>query len=390
MKTVPPKLPSTRTLLRTFLPYYASAWGLLLIVYAALLYSSVQLPLIIAVYAATLGMAPAAVCGLLIWRVCHAITWPSSRRARSVAAFFASHAVGAVIYAAVWTTPSVIQVFMYASRAEFRSYVATSVGWQLLLGAVLYAGIAGVAYAVQLSQRLREQEALAVRAELNALRAQLDPHFLFNTLHSITALVHSDPGAVEGVLERLASLLRYVLRDHRPPHDDVPLESELEFVRSYLALEQMRFGDRLLVTEDVDPDTLECLVPALTLQPLVENAIRHGLAPLLKGGTLHLSAQLDNETLMLTIADDGRGANKAAVEASSGFGLSAVKRRLAVRHPGHVVTQIRTAPDQGFTVTLRLPARAGVGTMLSRKDTNHDDRLAAVSPSGTALVGSGE
>jgi LytS/YehU family sensor histidine kinase len=224
--------------------------------------------------------------------------------------------------------------------------------------------IVGVAHALTAARRVREREAAAARAdaararaELSALRARLDPHFLFNTLHSVGALVRADSAAAESALERFADLLRYVLDAERGGRDDVALHDELAFVRSYLALEQLRLGERLQVVEEVDPDALECAVPPLTLQPLVENAIRHGLAPLARGGTLRVTAGFDGDLLALEVADDGAGADAATTSRAAGLGLSTVRQRLQGRWP-EARTDVVTAPGEGFVVRLRLPARA--------------------------------
>jgi LytS/YehU family sensor histidine kinase len=225
----------------------------------------------------------------------------------------------------------------------------------------LYGLVVGISYAMQSARRLRDQErraaraeALRVDAELRALRAQLNPHFLFNTLHSITALVRIDPTSGERALEQFAALLRYVLDVNRERSEEVPLEEEMGFVRTYLALETLRLGERLQVIEEIDPDALECLVLAFSLQPLVENAIRHGIAPRAGQGTLRVAANLVGEQLVLEVADDGAGADAAKV--GEGVGLSAVRQRLEARWGAQAHMEIVTAPQNGFLVRVTVPA----------------------------------
>jgi LytS/YehU family sensor histidine kinase len=225
-----------------------------------------------------------------------------------------------------------------------------------------------VGHAAAVGRALREREAAAARAELHALRAQLDPHFLFNTLHSLTALARRDPAAVERGLETFGALLRYVLDANRrggaelrgastrPADDDVTLADELAFVRDYLALERLRLGDRLRVEESLDDDAHECLVPAFALQPLVENAIRHGIAPRASGGTLRLAATLDPpDTLVVEVADDGVGCDADAPSVAGGLGIALVRRRLAARFGSTARVEIATRPAQGFRVRVSLP-----------------------------------
>jgi LytS/YehU family sensor histidine kinase len=199
-------------------------------------------------------------------------------------------------------------------------------------------------------------EALRIDAELRALRAQLNPHFLFNTLHSITALVRIDPADGERALEHFAALLRYVLDVNRERSEEVPLEEELGFVRTYLALERLRLGDRLQVKEEIDPDALECLVLGFSLQPLVENAIRHGIAPRAGEGTLRIAANLEGDQLVLEVADDGSGADGTAVAEAAGVGLNAVRQRLEARWGNDARLEIVTAPRNGFLVRMVQPA----------------------------------
>jgi len=205
-------------------------------------------------------------------------------------------------------------------------------------------------------RRAARAEALMIDAELRALRAQLNPHFLFNTLHSITALVRLDPASGERALEQFAAILRYVLDVNRERSEEVQLEEELGFVRTYLSLERLRLAERLKVVEEIDPEALECLLPAFSLQPLVENAIRHGIAPRAGEGTLRIFANLDNEQLVLEVADDGAGADGAKVAEASGVGLNAVRQRLEARWGASARMEIVTAPRNGFLVRIVVPA----------------------------------
>jgi LytS/YehU family sensor histidine kinase len=195
-----------------------------------------------------------------------------------------------------------------------------------------------------------------VKAELQALRARLDPHFLFNTLHSIQALVRSDARSAEQALETFGALLRYVLETERDARDEVTLEDELAFIRSYLALERLRLGDRLRVVEDVQDDALECRILALTLQPLVENAVRHGIAPRARVGTLRLSARVDGDRLEVAVGDDGQGGDPRTLATAEGLGFRVVQQRLQARYGEAARVDVTAAPQEGWLVRLTLPA----------------------------------
>jgi sensor histidine kinase YesM len=311
------------------------------------------------------NVAPAALLGALVWRF-------AERQSTSVGRirFLGKHVAFAVVFAAAWAFSIAGSIYLGAPRSVLDDFLRNAIGWQFLSGLTLYGVIAGIATATANAQRLREQEAAAarsealrVRAELQALRAQLDPHFLFNTLHSLMALVRADQRAAESALERLGDLLRYVLDVNRDVLDEVPLADEWAFVRNYLELEQLRLGARLRVVDNLDPESLDCLIPAFTLQPLVENAVRHGIATQPKGGTLTVTSRLENEALVLHVRDDGAGADPDSVLSASGLGVRAVRQRVEARFGTKGRLDVDTAPGGGFAVTVTMPART-VGTSL--------------------------
>jgi signal transduction histidine kinase len=234
--------------------------------------------------------------------------------------------------------------------------------WQLFFGVVLYGAIAASVSAVMATDAAREREravqeadALRARAELAALRGRLDPHFLFNTLHTVGALVRRDPAAAERGLELLADLLRYVLDHSGGARDEVPLEDELAFIEAYLELEALRLGDRLRVVRDIDPDLHDVRIPSLSLQPLVENAIRHGLSPAPHGGTLALRAARESGMVLLTVEDDGVGAAPHTSTSGYGIGIDALRRRMAAKYGSRATVDVTTAVGAGFRVQVRIP-----------------------------------
>src|SRR5262249_13820828 len=208
-------------------------------------------------------------------------------------------------------------------------------GWSMFPGLLLYGSVAGVAFGLETSARLRDEKArsaraetLRVRAELAALRAQLNPHFLFNTLHTVLGLVRRDPALAEEALQDLGDVLRYSL-NVQSGHDHVALREEMEFVDRYLAIERVRLGERLRVEQDVSSAALACRLPAFTLQPVVENAIRYAVASRAQGGRVRIEAWRDDGDgrLRVVVSDDGGGAAPPP-SGGAGRGLALVRQRL--------------------------------------------------------------
>jgi two-component sensor histidine kinase len=277
-------------------------------------------------------------------------------------------AAAILLYSAAWTTMVSLSVIRFAPADAVAMYIRWGMWWQFVTGVLLGAAIVAVVVLLHNARRLREQEArtaqaeaLRARAELAALRAQLQPHFLFNALHSIAAVLRSDPRGAEQALEQLGSMLRYALGVQRDDREEVALAEELDFVRAYLAIEQLRLGDRLRVEEQIDADALECAVLAVSLQPLVENAMRHGIAASSQGGTVRITASIEDERLHINIADDGVGAVPEVVDEQRdlrGVGIRSVRQRLAARYGSTASLRIDTAPGRGFRASITLPVRA--------------------------------
>ena len=210
-------------------------------------------------------------------------------------------------------------------------------------------------YLVETRERAKAQDQLS-EARLQSLRLQLQPHFLFNTLKAITALIGSEPRAAERMVAGLSELLRASLRS--ADEQEVPLARELEHLKLYTDIQRTRFGDRLDVKLDVDPATRSAMVPSLLLQPLVENAIRHGLAPRAVGGQVYVRAARDGEELRLEVRDDGVGAEtRGGALSREGVGLANTRERLRRLHGEHQRFAYETRPGAGFAVRIALPFR---------------------------------
>lgn len=218
----------------------------------------------------------------------------------------------------------------------------------------LFALIVGVGHALVFARRSREKDRARARAELAALRMQIQPHFLFNALNTISSLVHEKPVVAERMIARLSTLFRATLES--PGAEEVPLLEELRTARLYLEIEEARFEDRLRVRWHVDPGVHAARVPHLVLQPLVENAVRHGIAPRSAPGTVEISAERVDGTLRLEVRDDGAGCAQDA--GAAGVGLQNTRERLRHLYGARQTMEAGGAPGGGFSVRITLPFRS--------------------------------
>lgn len=289
------------------------------------------------------------------WGLRFRLEWPP--RAASVAA----HLVGIVSVVTMFAlVGSLIDHWfgLVTPRAPFWDHVRTSWVSNAPSGLITYGATIGLGYAAEAGRRSRELARLQTelaRAQLDALRMQINPHFLFNTLHTIAAFAreHDHHRAVE-LIERLGDVLRHVL--HTSTELEAPLTSELEFVRRYLDIEQARFGDRLAVSFAIADAATEAIVPQLILQPLVENALRHGLAPRDAPGRLEIAARRDGDNLELEVRDDGLGLSDGW-ECGDGLGLGNVRARLAGLYGPAGQLTLASPANGGVVATIVLPYR---------------------------------
>ena len=242
-----------------------------------------------------------------------------------------------------------------AFQLVFANAAAADVAHFALLVAGCHAVIAARG-AAERELRAARLEARLAQAELHALRAQLEPHFLFNTLNAVAASLRDDPEAAETMLERLGGLLRLVLQGRG--EQEVTLGSEIDFVRRYLDIHQARFGGRLRVTWSVDPELEHAYVPALLLQPLAENAVRHGVAARPGAGWIEVAAEHDGARLRLRVRDDGAG---PAAAWADGVGLANTRARLAQLYGAGQRLTVAPRQPAGTEVEVTLPLRFGAG-----------------------------
>lgn len=238
--------------------------------------------------------------------------------------------------------------------------------------ASLAAAIAGVLLAVRYAFALRSRERSAAAAELRAarlerslaesrlslLRAQLDPHFLFNTMHGVSTLMHEDPVAADAMLSSLGDLLRASMSDNA--RHEVTLREELDFSERYLGIQRARFGSRLRTGTLIHPAALRAHVPSMLLQPLLENAIRHGIAPRRGGGSLEVEATVDDGTLRVFVRDDGVGPPApGSTEPGTGIELRNTRLRLTQMYGERASLELRRREPAGTEVAVTLPLRLG-------------------------------
>lgn len=238
--------------------------------------------------------------------------------------------------------------------------------WQMVVAEfhfnfIIYTALVGLSHSLNHYRQKRERELAAAQfeaelaqAQLDALRLQLRPHFLFNTLNTISILMLKDVGRARQTLGRLSELLRALLR-HSEAHE-VTLRQELEFLENYLEIERTRFPDRLEVSMKVDPATLDARVPSLILQPVVENAIKHGIAPRAEAGRIEVSAERVNGAVRLQVRDDGAGLpHNAEARAASRVGLSNTRARLERMYGSGWSLELCDATGGGTVVNISIP-----------------------------------
>jgi len=203
-------------------------------------------------------------------------------------------------------------------------------------------------------KKLEEQQRLLVEARLAALTSQINPHFLFNTLNSVSSLIRTDPNQARVMVVKLSKVLRRLLRKHE---NFSSLREELSFIEDYLAIEVVRFGDKLRFEKDVAEDTLDMLVPSMLLQPLVENSIKHGIGGKVEGGTIRIHTRRGGSRLHLLVEDDGVGIpeEKLATVLDHGIGVSNVHERLKVLFGNDYRMWIDSQPGQGTRVRIEVP-----------------------------------
>jgi two-component system LytT family sensor kinase len=203
-------------------------------------------------------------------------------------------------------------------------------------------------------RKLEQQERLLSEARLAALTSQINPHFLFNTLNSVSSLIRTDPNQARVMVVRLSKVLRRLLRKHE---NFTTLREELTFIDDYLSIEVVRFGDKLRFEKDIAPDALDMLIPSMLLQPLVENSIKHGLSSKVEGGSIRIAAHRSGSRLNLVVEDDGVGIPESKLNKllDSGIGVTNVNERLKVLFGGEYRMWVESQPGRGTRIHIEAP-----------------------------------
>ena len=311
-----------------------------------------------ALYFLPLCLFYAFVC-LSAWYSCRGIPIEGT----SFAGLLVPHLLAAIIVSVFWMIVAKALARAIAHFPRYRSFdqvIAREVPLLFAIGVLLYLLTVALFYVLLAQEASREAEqremkarVLARDAELRALKAQVNPHFLFNSLHSISALTSSDPKRAREMCIALADFLRATLGLGEKAL--IPLEEELSLIHSFLAVEKIRFGSRLQMEEQIDPATLDCMVPPLILQPLVENAVAHGIANLTDGGHIRLQASYRAENSSVTIDVENSFDPEAPARRKSGVGLVNVRQRLDTRYGNNASFSVEKNGEQ-FHVGMVLPA----------------------------------
>ena len=302
-------------------------------------------PVPYAMHAGLIAVGIAAMLGFAVYRLTRRIPWPRPFRAR----FIGLHLLAASVYslACLGLRGAVELLLHLQSVAAFQFFLLPS----FVLGIWLYVMVAGVSYATQATERAALAEASAARSQLTALRGQLNPHFLFNALHTVVQLIPRNPGQAAHAAEQIAGLLRTTLEEDR---DIVTLAEERAFVERYLDLERTRFGDRLRVSIATSPEADAARLPSFSLQTLVENAVRHGAAPRVEPTDIAVDGRITEGALVLTVRDSGVGL-PAQPSANGGSGLERLRERLTALYAGRAKLALANGTGGGCTATLIVP-----------------------------------
>ncbi|MEP7000553.1 MAG: histidine kinase [bacterium] len=333
---------SRRILWLQLLIGWLPVWGLVTAVVAAVHGASWHAAAVIAFR----SVVAAAVLGLPVLRLTERYPWPRPMRV----GFVAIHVVLSLGYAFSWlalnsAVESVLHRHLVIARGP-------GIGPFMVAGVLIYLMVAGVSYTAIATDRAARAEANAARAQLAALRSQLNPHFLFNVLHTVVQLIPREPARAAQAAEQLAGLLRVAMEEDR---DLVPLTEEWSFVEKYLDIERIRFGDRLRVRTDMSAEAGGAMIPVFALQTLVENAVRHGASPRVEATDVSITGSAASGVLTLVVHDTGAGATASQLDAAGGTGIRRLRDRLAVLYGARAELSFATTSPGGFTATLAIP-----------------------------------
>lgn len=299
------------------------------------------------VEAAISNLGAGAVVAFLLYRFVRRVPWPRPFRPRFALLNLAAALATGLLWFGLSTALSSLLI-------GTQPLAQAAQGWEsyLFLGAFLYAVVAGITYSLEAAARVARAEAAAARTQLAALRAQIHPHFVFNALHAVVQLIPVDPARAADAAELVASLLRTTVEEDR---DEVTLDDEWTFVSRYLEVEHIRFGDRLRVRAELDPELLDERIPSFALQTLVENSVRHGAAHRVAPTEIVVTASGTDSDLTLAVRNTGDRLPAGPVENGAGTGLTRLRERLAFLYGDAARLTCGAREDGGFEAVLVVP-----------------------------------
>ncbi len=334
-------------------------WTLWLIFYALVMYFQIpKIPPFAALISSANYNYVYAALSILIWIICKKVLFEKVNKIL----FIALHFILAILFSALWLF--IVYGLWYLAEGEIifeMVKIREIIGWQYSFGVLTYILIAGIFYTViyyrNYKQKQIEEAELKIltrNAELKALKLQMNPHFLFNSLNSINALVTKDPKLARKMISQLSELLRMSLESHKKLM--IPLKEELDLVHTYLSIEQIRFEDKMVFKEKIDSDLLTKPFPAMLLQPLIENAVKHGIANSRTGGTIELSINKVNNQIEGSVTNslDDR-INLASSNNQNGMSFNNIQQRLDRMYGNNYHWEIDRSQANIFKVMFKIP-----------------------------------
>jgi two-component system LytT family sensor kinase len=291
-------------------------------------------------------LAVGSVLAVLVFRLVPRVPWPRPFHWR----FAARHLIAAPAVTAVWLFASVPVEWLVGGVSDVS--FATRFKEMMVIGSFFYLLIAGLSYSAHGARRAAQAEAIAAQTQLATLRSQLQPHFLFNALHTIVQLIHIEPRRAAEAAELVADLLRRTVEEQR---DEVPLSEEWQFVSRYLEVEQIRFGERLVVKADLPSDLQSERVPSFALQTLVENAVQHGAAPRIAPTEIAITGTRNSRELTISVRNTGDSHAVQANGNGTGTGLARLRERLTVLYGGSATLTSAPVSTGGYEAVLTVP-----------------------------------
>jgi two-component system LytT family sensor kinase len=293
-------------------------------------------------------LAVAAILAVAVFRLVPRVPWPRPMRWQ----FVAFHLLAAPAAGALWLLVSALLEPLVGGYSDVS--FARRFKDMIVIGTFFYVLIAGLSYSAHGARRVAQAEAIAAQTQLATLRSQLQPHFLFNALHTIVQLIHIEPRRAAEAAELVADLLRRTVEEQR---DEVPLRDEWHFVSRYLAIEQMRFGERLVLNAELPPDMESERVPSFALQTLVENAVQHGAAPRVAPTEIAVTATCSDTELVISVRNSGDADASGTNGNGTGTGLARLRERLTVLYGGAATLVARPMTAGGYEAVLTVPRK---------------------------------